>query len=368
MYRTTLYNLYKDKARLINFFGWELPLEFSSILKEAKATRESCGIFDVSHMGKIEIKGKDSLRFLQYLTSNDISIIKENQLQYNLLLNNYGGIIDDLIIYNLKNSFLCIVNASNTKKDLDYLIKNKNNMEVEIIDNTFNYSFLSIQGPSSYLVMKEIFGNKILDLKYMHSISKTFKDTDLIISRSGYTGEDGFEIYCLNKIAPYIWDMALNINKDLVFPCGLGSRDILRIEAGYPLYGNDIDEDTNPFEASLEWVVKFSKDFICKEKLINLKDNIKRKRVGFILKDKALPRKGYKVFSNSKLIGEVTSGTYSPNLDKFIGMAYVDIDFAKENAFIDIQIRDKKYSGNITSFSFIKRRKKNESFKVFKDT
>jgi len=362
--KTPLYEKHiENKAHIVDFSGWALPIEYTSILKEAKAVRSSCGLFDASHMGEIIIKGSQPLDFLQALTPNDISKTKPGQLQYNVFLNEKAGIIDDLMVYNLGNSFLCVVNASNINKVYTHLCKAKlegkyvNPDNVEIVDESPDISLLSLQGPESVKVISEIFGKDINNLKYMHFIQVNFKNKNIILSRSGYTGEDGFEMYCPNGIAVPLWDIILEKGKQCnLCLCGLGARDVLRIEAGYPLYGHEINDSTNPLEASLDWVVKLKKDFIAKDKL--KKAEIARLRVGFVMSDRAIARQGYSVYSKDKIIGEVTSGTFSPNLDKFIGMAYVEKELSKPGTPIEIKIRDKFYKAQISDFNFVKSRTK----------
>jgi len=362
--KTPLYEKHiENNAHIVDFSGWALPIEYTSILKETKATRVTCGLFDASHMGEIIVKGAQALDFLQALTPNDISKNKPGQLQYNVFLNEKAGIIDDLMVYNLGDSFLCVVNASNINKVYTHLCKvhlegkYAKPENVEIVDESPEVSLLSLQGPNSAKIISEIFGKDINNIKYMHFVQLNFKNKNIILSRSGYTGEDGFELYCPNSIAGSLWDSILEKGKEHgLCLCGLGARDVLRIEAGYPLYGHEINDDTNPLAASLDWVVKFKKDFIAKDKL--KKSEITRLRVGFIMNDRAIARQGYGVYSNNKIAGEVTSGTFSPNLDKFIGMAYLDKESSKIGTPIEIKIRDKFYKAQISDFNFIKPRTK----------
>lgn len=362
--KTPLYEKHiENNAHIVDFSGWALPIEYTSILKETKATRLTCGLFDASHMGEIIIKGAQALDFLQALTPNDISKTKSGQLQYNVFLNEKAGIIDDLMVYNLGDSFLCVVNASNINKVYTHLCKAHLDGKyakpenVEIIDESPEISLLSLQGPNSVKIISEIFGKDVNNIKYMHFVQLNFKNKNIILSRSGYTGEDGFELYCPNSIAGSLWDSILEKGKEHgLCLCGLGARDVLRIEAGYPLYGHEINDDTNPLAASLDWVVKFKKDFIAKDKLKNFE--IKRLRVGFVMQTRAIARQGYGVYSNTKIAGEVTSGTFSPNLDKFIGMAYLDKESSKIGTPVEIKIRDKFYKAQISDFNFIKPRTK----------
>ncbi|MEI8348812.1 MAG: glycine cleavage system aminomethyltransferase GcvT [Candidatus Omnitrophota bacterium] len=357
---TPLYQKHIDsKARIVDFTGWALPVEYASVLKETRAVRTSCGLFDVSHMGEIRIKGKGALAFLQYLTSNDISRTTPGQLQYNLFLNENAGIIDDLMVYNCADSFLCVVNASNCAKVYQWLVKNKSN-DVQIVDESETTALLSLQGPFASCIIEKVFAKSAANIGYMHFIEYSFLGKKIIISRSGYTGEDGFEIYCNNQDAVSLWDSMVAEGRQYgLMLCGLGARDILRIEAGYPLYGHEINEDTNPLEASLEWAVKLKKEFISKEKLCRmaeagLRAGLRRKRIGFVLLDRALPRQGYPIYRNSTAIGEVTSGAYSPNLNVFIGMGYVEKDYSSLGTPIAIKIRDTVYNAKVSSFTFIK--------------
>ncbi|HDN86110.1 MAG: glycine cleavage system aminomethyltransferase GcvT [Candidatus Omnitrophota bacterium] len=357
MLKTPVYPRHCEKtSKIVNFSGWALPLEYESILKEARCARTNCVLFDISHMGRFIIEGEGRENFLQKLTTNDISKLKTFSLQYNLFTTPEGTIIDDFIVYNLGDKFLCVVNASNREKDFRWL--KSNSQGVVIKDETFNTAFFSLQGPLAWKVMQKVVGDSLSELRYMHFLTKKVDGIDLIISRSGYTGEDGFEIYLPKERAIPFWDLIMEKGKEFGLTlAGLGSRDILRIEAGYPLYGNDISESTNPFQASLDWVVKLkSKDFVGKESLVKiLQEGIKRKRVGFIMQERGFPRKGYPIFDSSQeMIGEVTSGAYSPNLDVFIGMGYIKTEFACSGTPIKVKVRDKFYRGEVKDLPFIK--------------
>ncbi len=334
-----------------------MPVEYESILKEARATRLTCGLFDASHMGEIRIRGKRALEFLQKVISNDITLTQPGQLQYNLFLNDNGTVIDDLMVYNFGREYLCVVNASNTDKDFEWLKENK--LEgVEIVNESGITSLLSLQGPNAYALMKEVIGRDF-NSKYMRFAQENINGKLILLSRSGYTGEDGFEIYSSNDDALFLWDLILEKGKKsgLVL-CGLGSRDILRVEAGYSLYGHEISDGINPLEAGLAWAVKFNKDFIGKDRLLEIKEKgLSRKRVGFIMQERAMPRQGYTVYAGNAPVGEpvgsVTSGAYSPNLDKFIGMALVDVNCAANGGEIVIKVRDNFYKAKIEKFPFI---------------
>jgi len=353
--KTPLYKKHlQNNGRIVDFAGWALPVEYTSMMREAKAVRVSCGMFDVTHMAEILIKGKGAFEFLGGLLANNIYSISRGQMQYNLFLNQKGGIIEDLMIYHLGDSLLCVVNASNKNKVLTWLTGNKQS-DVEIIDKSDETALISVQGPNSYELMNEVFAGGVSSLEYMYFIEEDIDNKEVIISRSGYTGEDGFEIYIPWQDAGYWWDRLTEVGRGFGLKyCGLGSRDILRIEAGYPLYGHEIDEITNPYEVSLGWVVKLDKDFIGKEKILEVKRiGLKRKRVGFIMQERVFPRQGYSVYSGAAGIGGVCSGTYSPNAEKFIGMACLDINYARVDSEIEIEVRGKLHKAKVAEFPFV---------------
>ncbi|MDD3296004.1 MAG: glycine cleavage system aminomethyltransferase GcvT [Candidatus Omnitrophica bacterium] len=354
----------QEKGRIIDFAGWLLPVEYRSMLSEAKAARISCGIFDASHMGELLVKGPRAVDFLQKLTSNDISSLAFGRMQYNLLLNEDAGIIDDLMVYRKEKDLLCVVNASNKDKALAWLMKNSST-GIVIEDVSSKTALISLQGPTAHNIIREVFGRDFEELRYMFFLERKIEGRDILVSRSGYTAEDGFEIYTDWDEAGLWWDKFVSAGKKygLTF-CGLGARDILRIEAGYPLYGHEIDEEINPYEASLGWAVKLERKFMARDKLLKIREKeLKRKRVGFIMQSRALVRQGYPVYSGASKIGEVTSGTYSPNLERFIGMAYVGKDYARIGTKISVEVRGKHYEAEIAKFSFIGPKTKKNSFK-----
>lgn len=358
--KTPLYEKHiENKAKIVDFGGWALPIEYESILKETKAVRTTAGLFDASHMGEIRIEGPQALNFLQHLTPNDISLTSKGHLQYNVFLNSNAGVIDDLMVYNLGGSFLCVVNASNIDKVYAWLKSNQSS-GVTITNESASTALLSLQGPKAVDIMEAIAGPDIRNLKYMHFIDSQIEKIKMLISRSGYTGEDGFEIYCNNGDAGMLWEEITKKGKAHGLTlCGLGSRDILRIEAGYPLYGHELSDTTNPLEASLDWVVKFNKEFIAKDILKKAKDKgIVKKRVGFMMEERAIARAGYQIYSGNSIVGEVTSGTYSPNIDRFIGMASVTVKASAPKTAVTIKIRDRFYKATITKFDFIRAKTK----------
>ena len=355
--RTPFYQRHiENKGRMVDFAGWALPLEYGSMLNEAKAVRTFCGLFDASHMGEIVVSGQGAFDFLQRLTTNDISLIKHKQQQYNLFLNYKGGVIDDLMIYHCKDHFFCVVNATNKNKVYDWLWENKGADDVEIIDKSAKTALICLQGPASVDVMEAVFGRRIRTLKYMYFTEQDSQSMKILISRSGYTGEDGFEIYTDWDDALAIWDMIVEKGRNFgLVLCGLGARNILRIEAGFPLYGHELSEKVSPFESSLGWVVKLNKDFVGKEEIIKAKrEGLKRKRVGFIMEGRAMPRYGYQIYFQGRVRGRVSSGAYSPNISKFIGMAYFAFEYADKGVPIEIEIRNKLYRATIRNYPFVK--------------
>lgn len=359
-------------ARMVDFAGWALPVEYKSMLQEAKAVRRAGGLFDASHMGEILLKGDGAFDFLQKFTTNDISLITAGRMQYNLFINHQGGIIDDFMLYYLSEGLLCVVNSINKDKVLSLLQENKPG-NVTVVDRSSKTALLSVQGPAAADVLAYVFSNAA-GLKYMHFFTVEKAGGEIIVSRSGYTGEDGFEIYLPWDKACFWWERLTEAGKGKLTLCGLGARDILRIEAGYPLYGHEISDTINPYQACLGWAVKLNKNFIAKEQMLNLKKSgVKNKRVGFIMVDKVPPRQGYPVYSKDMAVGQVCSGTYSPNLEKFIGMAYLEEDYAKIDAHVNIEARGRFFQARITKFPFVEIRTLreevgNEQLKVYQNT
>ena len=347
---------------MVDFGGWAMPVDYKSMLGEARAVRTTCGLFDASHMGEIRVKGSQSLEFLQKILTNDLARLMPGQLQYNLMLEESGGALDDLMVYRDKDSFLCVVNASNTEKDLAWL-KAHRLSGVELIDESPDTALLSVQGPCSCRLLEAALGTKLDDMAYMRFVEFKFEKTSLMVSRSGYTGEDGFEIYLEACGAGRLWDALSDKGKEygLTF-CGLASRDILRVEAGYPLYGHELDQTINPLEAGLAWAVKYNKDFIGKDVLCA--GTPARQRVGLVLEEKGVPRQGQEVYCRDKLAGLVTSGVYSPNLDRFIAMAYAGRGRLDYGDAIQVKIRDRFCPAKVVSFAFIESRTKRKPASV----
>ena len=344
-------------AKMVPFAGYNMPIWYSSISEEHNFVRNEVGIFDISHMGEFIVKGKESKKFLQKVTSNDLEKITEGKIQYSSILNESGGIIDDLLIYNLGNEkYMLVVNASNKSKDLEWL-KKHNNFQDTIEDISDNYSLFAIQGPKSLDVVKDIFNKDFSDLKYYNFIKFENKNFgSILVSSTGYTGSKGFEIYVKNNFAVDLWNQSIKLGKRYgIQPIGLGARDTLRLEMGFCLHGNDIDETINPIEAGLGWICKKNFEYIGKNIVDkNRENNPSKTLIGFEIKEKGIARKGYKILNkNEVVIGNVTSGTISPYSMKSIGMGYVNFEENKISNFIFIEVRNKKIKAQICKRPFI---------------
>lgn len=359
MKKTKFYSIHERLgAKIVDFAGFKMPVLYSSIINEHKAVRSSVGVFDVSHMGEIFIRGDKALDFVQHITVNDASVLYDGRVQYSAMLYNDGGIVDDLLVYRIsEKEFMLVVNASNKDKDYEWMKKN-NTFGVEIIDESDEYSLLAVQGPNSKKVIEKIC-DKSIDLEYYHFFNAKVAGVEMILSRTGYTGELGYELYFKGdeNVAEKIWNALFESGKEVnIQPVGLGARDSLRLEMGFCLYGNDIDQTTNPLEAGLGWITKLKKpSFIGKDVLLKVKEEgLKRKLVPLISDEKSFPRHGYDLSVNGKKVGHITSGTVSPVLDKAIAMGYVESDYAKEGNQINFLIRGKEVPAVITKLPFIK--------------
>ena len=362
MKRTNFYSIHQQLgAKIVEFGGYEMPVQYSGIIDEHNAVRHSVGMFDVSHMGEFEIRGNDALRFVQYVTTNDASKLTEGKVQYSALCYDDGGIVDDLLVYNLGNAFMFVVNASNITKDLDWIQSHTKGFDVEIMNKSDETSLLAIQGPKSLATLQKLTSVQLSEIPYYSFVRGKLADVDMIISRTGYTGELGFEIYFSSsrEAAERVWTMIMDAGKEfMIKPIGLGARDTLRLEMGFCLYGNDIDKTTNPLEAGLGWITKLDKgNFVGKESLMQKKQQgLQRKLVGFVVnEEKAFPRHGYELRSDGKSIGNVTSGTVSPTLAKGIGLGYVAARHAQPDSFFAVNIRNKDVSATIVKIPFIKK-------------
>ena len=357
MKKTVLFDRHKKlNAKIVDFAGYMMPISYSSVNEEHIHVRNKVGIFDISHMGEFEISGLNSLEFVQHLCSNDISKIEVGNAQYNCITNESGGIIDDLIVYRLDyDKFLLVVNASNISKNWKWITSINEKFNCSISDLSDDISLIAIQGPEAESLCKNYTDKNLSILKnYSFVVGKFAGIEDILISKTGYTGSGGYEIYIPNKKTLEIWDILFSNEEYDIRPIGLAARDTLRIEMGYCLYGYDINEDTSPIEANLRWITKTETNFIGSSKIEKqIISGIKKKLVGFKLIEKSIPRNGYKIYSlEKKMIGSVTSGTFSPTLKIGIGLAYVAGDYIDtENIFI--KIRGKFIKATIVKTPFI---------------
>ncbi|MDQ2718178.1 MAG: glycine cleavage system aminomethyltransferase GcvT [Bacteroidota bacterium] len=346
-------------AKMAEFAGYNMPISYSGINDEHATVRNNAGVFDVSHMGEFILKGDNALDLIQRVTSNDASKLTDGKAQYSCLPNEEGGIIDDLIIYCIEENktYMLVVNSSNIIKDWNW-INSHNTQKVEIHNISDNTCLLAIQGPNATKIVQSLTDIDIMNLKYYTFVKGKFAGIDnVLISATGYTGAGGIEIYFEDKSddANMIWEkiFAEGTPKGMK-PVGLAARDTLRLEMGYCLYGNDIDDTTSPLEAGLGWITKFNKDFVGKEKIEELKeDGIQEKLVGIEMIEKGIPRKGYEIKNNEgAVIGRITSGTQSPSLQKAIAMGYVDIYYAKIDTPVFIRVRDKLLLAKVVEMPF----------------
>jgi len=359
--KQTRLNAYHRKlgAKMIEFFDWEMPVEFEGIIDEHLAVRRHAGLFDVSHMGEIIISGRDALAFVQFLTPNDVARLDIGQVQYTALTTAKGTFVDDMLVYRLAEAkYLLVVNASNVEKDYAWILHQEAPFAVQVENRSDDYSQLALQGPDAEKILQPLTDIPLSDMKSFWSRRGKVAGIEALVSRTGYTGEDGFEIYTLSNDPGIIWEAILDQGKSRgILPIGLGARDTLRLEAKLMLYGNDIDETTTVLEADLKWIIKFSKgDFLGKKVLEKqLSGGVRRKISGFELVDKGIARPHYPVYVKGKEISVVSSGTFSPVLKKSIGLTYLPIEFTPFGTDLEIGIRDKRAKAKVIPTPFYKR-------------
>lgn len=360
--KTAFYDIHKSlNAKIISFAGFLMPVQYEGIIAEHLAVRNSVGVFDVSHMGEFIVKGKDALPFIQKCTTNDASKLKPGKVQYSAMCYENGGIVDDLLVYCFDDYYMLVVNAANIQKDFQWLSSNLNGFDAELINDSNKYSLLAVQGKNSLSTLQKLTETKLDELKYYTYANGKIAGIDAVISRTGYTGEKiGFEIYCSSEKtqSEIIWNEIFNAGSEFnIKPVGLGARDTLRLEAAYCLYGNDIDSNTNTIEAGLGWITKTNKgSFNGKSKIEQvLNDGPSRKLVGFIVEGKLPARKGYEIYADSSPKGFVTSGSFSPCLNKNIGLGYIDANYSAEGTYIKIKIRNDFADAQIVKTPFVKK-------------
>jgi aminomethyltransferase len=345
-------------AKMVPFAGYNMPVHYVGITAEHETVRKAVGVFDVSHMGEFILKGEGALDLIQKVCSNDASKLYDGKVQYACLPNENGGIVDDLLVYRMdEKTYMLVVNASNIEKDWDWISK-FNSFSVDMKNISDRTSLLAIQGPKAAQALQSLTDTDLSAMEYYTFVKGTFAGVEnVVISATGYTGAGGFELYFDNEHADKIWKAIFEAGAPFgIQPIGLGARDTLRLEMGFCLYGNDIDDTTSPLEAGLGWITKFTKDFVNSSNLAAQKEaGLKNKLVGFEMIDRGIPRHDYEICdANGKVIGKVTSGTQSPSLQKAIGLGYVQSDFAKEGGEIFINIRENLVKAQIVKFPFYK--------------
>ena len=346
-------------AKMVPFAGYLMPVSYEGVNIEHETVRKNLGVFDVSHMGEFLVEGPNALELVQKVCSNDASKLTVGRAQYSCMPNESGGIVDDLIVYRVKEeTYLLVVNASNIEKDWEHISKYNEVIGAQMRNISDNYSLLAIQGPRAVEAMQILSSIDLSEIKFYHFVVGDFAGIEhVIISATGYTGSGGFEIYCKNDEAQQVWDKVLEAGADFgIKPIGLAARDTLRLEMGYCLYGNDIDDSTSPFEAGLGWITKFTKDFVNSEALAREKQaGPEKKLVAFELDERGIPRQGYDIVdSQGKILGHVTSGTMSPSLGKGIGLGYVPPIFVDPGSKIFIQIRKNSVPATVVKLPFFK--------------
>jgi aminomethyltransferase len=360
--RTCLYNKHVALGALIQpFGGFDMPIQYSSIIEEHNAVRNDCGVFDVSHMGEVTVKGKDAERYINHIFTNDITNAPIGKIFYGMMLFPNGGTVDDLLVYKMApNNFFIVINASNIDKDIKWMQENATGFDIELTDRSDYYAQLAVQGPKSEEIMQSVLHLECKELEFYTVKTIDSKEESVIVSRTGYTGEDGFEIYASHNFISRQWDKLLESGR--VKPCGLGCRDTLRFEVGLPLYGDELSETISPVMAGLGMFCKLDKnEFIGKEAIAKQKaEGVKQKIVGIELADKAIPRHGYDVLFNGNKIGEVTTGYHSISTDKSACMALIDSEHSKIGTEVDIQIRKKTFKGIVVNKKFYEKHYKKD--------
>ena len=354
--RTPLYDWHvAHQARMVDFGGWDMPVQYSTIMDEHAAVRSDAGIFDVSHMGRISFQGPDTLSFLQKVFTNNAATMKEMQVRYGLICNDQGGIRDDVLVYRWPYGWAMVVNAGNREKIVAWLRESMTGFQVELVDQTLDTCMIAVQGPRAVALCQGLTEADSSQLGYYHAAPTRHAGTNCIVSRTGYTGEDGLEFMVNKQVGVQLWEELVRRGAR---PCGLGARDTLRLEAAMPLYGHELTEDIDPFQAGLAWAVKMDKgDFRGRAALAVRQGNpLLRRRVGLELEAKRIAREGANLLVEGKTVGVVASGTFSPTLQKSIAMAYVDQVFTKPGTVLSVDLRGKNESARVVSLPFYKRK------------
>ncbi|MER3524721.1 MAG: glycine cleavage system protein T [Ignavibacteria bacterium] len=362
MKRTAFYDRHRALgAKMVEFAGFEMPVQYpTGIVEEHKRVRAAVGLFDVSHMGELEVYGPEALAFVQKVTVNDVAKLTPGRVQYSAMCYDNGGIVDDVLVYCLEpQRYMLVINAANIEKDVAWLNKHRSG-NVTLDNRSDAMSLLAVQGPHSRFVLQKLTSLDLSTLPYYHCTTGELAGVSMLISRTGYTGELGYELYFPSDVVTgkKVWDAIMEAGKEFaITPVGLGARDTLRLEMGFCLYGNDIDQTTHPLEAGLGWITKLDKgEFLGRAALMKAKaEGLRRRLVGFTLSDKAFPRHGYSIHANGKKIGDVTSGTFSPILEQGIGMGYVGVDYAQAGTALAVNVRGKEVPAVVTTLPFVKK-------------
>ncbi len=365
--KTPLNEVHRELGgKMVDFGGWDMPVQYKAgVIGEHMATRTTCGLFDVSHMGEIWVEGEDAIKFVNRLTTNDVTKLVDGQAHYSALTNENGGVVDDLLVYRFdQDKLLLVVNAGTTEKDWDWITSHTQDENITLTNASKDYCQIAIQGPKALEIAQKLTDTKLDEIKYYHFTVGKFDGVDAIISRTGYTGEDGFEIYAAADKAADLWNKILETGnygaENGILPCGLAARNTLRLESAMSLYGHELGDDISPLEAGLGWICKLKKDsdFIGKDVLIKQKEQgLDRKLVGFEVKDKGIARDEMPVIIDGEKLGVVTSGSPAPFLKKNIGLAFVPTEFANVGQEIKIEVRGKQLAAEIVPIPFYKREK-----------
>ena len=349
-------------GKMVDFGGWDMPVQYpAGVIGEHMATRTRAGLFDVSHMGEIWVEGEDAIAFVNRLTTNDVTKLVDGQAHYSALTNESGGIVDDLLVYRFDvDKLLLVVNAGTTEKDWDWITSHKNDENITLTNASADYCQIAVQGPKALGILQPLTDVNLDEIKYYHFTTGRVDGVESIISRTGYTGEDGFEVYAPADKAEQLWNKFLKEGKDAgILPCGLAARNTLRLEAAMSLYGHELSDEITPFEANLGWITKLQKgEFVGSDALSAKKESgIKRKIVGFEMTEPGMARDGHDVYLADKRVGYVTSGSPAPFLKKNIGLAFLPVEFANEGQEIKIEVRGKHLSAKVVPTPFYKRQK-----------
>lgn len=357
--KTALYDWHvAHGGRMVDFAGWSMPVQYTSIIPEHHAVRRGCGLFDISHMGRLRFTGPDACRFLDHIVTNSVAGLDEGQIRYALVTNEQGGILDDVLVYRFPDSYLLVVNASNRAKILEWIEQQRSGFDFEMDDLTLETCMIAVQGPQALELLAPLVADPLAEMGYYSGMPSRVGSESALVSRTGYTGEDGFELIMSHSGGRILWESLLERGvTETVLPAGLGCRDTLRLEAAMPLYGHELNETIDPYTAGIGFGVKLDAgEFIGRDALIAAKANKnRRKRIGLVLEGKRIAREGTEVFAGDEKAGEVTSGTFSPTLERSIAMAYVTPEHASVGEKLDVDIRGQRINADVVKLPFYRR-------------